>query len=156
MRKFLHKQIPSFLCQHVGRRHINRLICSRIQILLKMDQLLQPFLHCLCTAPCLVRQHIPIICIFQSQGLMIVSVVPDLSAASQKHISKILKPGNIFLLRNGSICHILIILDYRPGVPDSMTFCHIQHIRPPDIGIKIRNCSVVISGNIASVPHRYR
>ena len=87
---------------------------------------------------------------------MIVSMIPEFSTLMKQHISKILKTSGILLFLNRSIRHILIIFNNHTGIANVVIGCKLQHIRPPDICIKLFDAETIITFDICSVSTRHR
>ena len=156
LRKFFYDHFPPFIWQHIRRRYINRQLCLRKHLFSKPYQLCHGFFHCIIAFPCFVWKDICIIHIWQAQWLMIISMISQFSSLMKQHIPKILKSLHIFLFHNISGHIIFIIINNNTCIFHTVFLCHIQHIRPPDICIKLFDAETIITFDIFSISTRYR
>ena len=82
---------------------------------------------------------------------MIITVITQFPALMKDHISKILEPLYIILAFRPSVCFVLIIFYYNSCILHIVSRSKGDHIRPPDIGIEIRNTGAIIPFYISSI-----
>lgn len=90
------------------------------------------------------------------RGLVVVAVEAHFPALPQQQPAKIAERLGIALAegRVGSV--VLIVLDHDARVPDAEPLGQLDEVRPPDLGVEIRDAQAVILPDVLAVALRHR
>ena len=153
---FAAQHFPPGSGKDVGGRHIDAALGVGQHGLLKIDK----FVHCcrngILTGPLTVAVMVLVIRIGQYQWLMVVAVEAHFPALLQQQAAIVSELLGVQLTGRRAFGIILIIFDHDTGKTDRILLCKLYEIRPPDLGIKVRNTHPVIPADISTIAAGYR
>ena len=92
-----------------------------------------------------------VIRIGQHQWLMVVTVEAHFPSLLQQQTAIISELLGVRLTDRRTLGIVLIVFDHDTGKTDGVLLCKLYKIRPPDLGIEIRNTHPVVPADISTI-----
>ena len=150
------QQLSPLLRKDVGWRNIDGYLIVREQRLSEVQYLRQGIDGILLRLPSVVIHLVLEIKPGKAERLVIIAVQTDFPAVIQQQGAEMVEALLIALPWEKAVHLVAVILNNHSGIPHPVIVTELQHIRPPDIGVKAGDIPVVVPADILSVPHGNR